>query len=38
LSFQNLAEILSAVVGRPISYVNIPLDAAKEAMQARGMG
>ena len=37
ISFYEVAEVLSEVLGKEVSYINIPLDAAKKAMLSRGI-
>jgi uncharacterized protein YbjT (DUF2867 family) len=37
LTFQQVAEILSSVLGRKIEYVDVPLAAAREGMRQSGM-
>jgi uncharacterized protein YbjT (DUF2867 family) len=37
ISFYEVAEVLSEVLGKEVSYINIPLDAAKKAMLSKGI-
>jgi uncharacterized protein YbjT (DUF2867 family) len=37
ISFHDVARILSGILGREVSYINIPLEKAKETMLARGL-
>jgi uncharacterized protein YbjT (DUF2867 family) len=37
ISFYDVAEILSEVLGKEVSYINIPLETAKEAMLGMGV-
>jgi uncharacterized protein YbjT (DUF2867 family) len=37
ISFYDVAEILSEVLGKEVSYINIPLEKAKEAMLGMGL-
>jgi uncharacterized protein YbjT (DUF2867 family) len=37
ISFYEVAKVLSEVLGKEVSYINIPLDAAKKAMLSRGI-
>ncbi len=37
LNFYHVAEILSDVLGKPVQYVDVPPDAARQAMQDMGM-
>jgi uncharacterized protein YbjT (DUF2867 family) len=37
ISFYEVAEVLSEVLGKEVSYINIPLDAAKKAMLSGGI-
>ncbi len=37
ISFHDVARILSEILGREVTYINIPLEKAKESMLARGI-
>jgi uncharacterized protein YbjT (DUF2867 family) len=37
LSFAEVADTLSAVIGRPVRYVDVPPEAARQAMEGAGM-